>query len=61
MSREISWRKRQEVVRLYFEGLSYDDIAARTGLDKGSVVNIIGELRHSRVSGTRWRPCGSWP
>jgi chromosome segregation ATPase len=45
MSREIPPSKRLEVVRLYFEGLSYDEIATRTGVAKGSVAAIVEALK----------------
>ncbi len=45
MPRELSARKNIEVVSLFFKGLSYDEIAQRTGVSKGAVVNIVGELR----------------
>lgn len=45
MAREISLSKRLEVVRLYFEGLPYDDIVQKTGVAKGSVAAIAEALR----------------
>jgi predicted transcriptional regulator len=45
MTREIPQSKKIEVVKLYFEGLSYDDIAKRTGVAKGSVAAIVETLR----------------
>ncbi len=37
MATEISLSKRLEVVKLYFEGLSYDEIVKRTGVAKGRI------------------------
>ncbi|MBM4432506.1 MAG: hypothetical protein FJ025_00705 [Chloroflexi bacterium] len=45
MAREIPPSKRLEVAKLYFEGLSYDDIAKKTGVAKGSVAAIVEELK----------------
>ncbi|GAI89922.1 unnamed protein product, partial [marine sediment metagenome] len=45
MAREIPLSKRLEVVKLYFEGLSYDDIVKKTGIAKGSVAAIVEALR----------------
>jgi len=45
MAREIPLSKRLEVVKLYFEGLSYDDIVKRTGVAKGTVAAIVEALR----------------
>lgn len=49
MTREILPSKRLEVVKLYFEGLPYDDIARKTGVAKGSVAAIVEELREGRL------------
>lgn len=43
---EIPAERRMRVLKLYFAGLPYDDIAAKAGVAKGSVVNIIEELRN---------------
>jgi len=48
MAREIPLSKRLEVVKLYFEGLSYDDIVKRTGVAKGTVAAIVEELKEGR-------------
>jgi len=46
--REIPMKKRMEVLKLYFEGFPYDEIASKVGIAKGSVVNIIKELRDGK-------------
>jgi len=40
MSKEITQAKKLMVARLYFEGLSYDEIARKTGIAKGSVAAL---------------------
>jgi len=45
MATEIAQNRRFEVVRLYFEGLAYDDIAKKTGVAKGSVAAVVEALR----------------
>lgn len=45
---KLSLKKKLLVIRLYFEGLSYDEIAAKTGVGKGSVSNVINELKAGR-------------
>ncbi len=45
MARELPLSKSLEVVRLYFEGLPYDDIVEKTGVAKGSVAAIVEVLR----------------
>ena len=37
------------VMKLYFEGLAYDDIVRRTGVAKGSVAAIVEALRTRRI------------
>lgn len=48
MGKEISESTRLRVVRLYLEGLSYNDIAAKVAVGKGSVVAIIQDLKEQR-------------
>jgi chromosome segregation ATPase len=45
MSTAIPPHKRLEVVKLYFEGLSYDDIVEKTGVAKGTVAAIVEALK----------------
>jgi len=45
VSREIPIDRKLELVKLYFEGLPYDDIAEKTGVAKGSVAAIVEALR----------------
>lgn len=45
MSREIPIDRKLEVVKLYFKGLAYDDIAEKTGVAKGSVAAIVEALK----------------
>ena len=47
---EINLTKRNQVVKLFFRGLSYDDIARQIGIGKGSVVNIIEEFREGDLA-----------
>jgi len=46
--REIPTKKRMEVLKLYFMGHSYDEIAKMVDVAKGSVVNIVKELKEGR-------------
>jgi regulator of replication initiation timing/transcriptional regulator with XRE-family HTH domain len=48
MGKEIPPSKRLEVVKLYFEGFPYDDIARKAGVAKGSVAAIVEELRSGK-------------
>lgn len=45
---KLSLRKQLVVVRLYLGGLSYDEIAAKADVSKGTVANIISELKAGR-------------
>lgn len=42
---KLSAKKRLAVVRQYLSGLSYDEIAAKTGTSKGTVANVVTELK----------------
>lgn len=42
---KLSLKKNLLVVRLYFDGLSYGEIAARAGVGKGTITNVISELK----------------
>ena len=46
---KLTARKKLTVVRLYLSGLSYDDIAARSGVSKGTVANVVTELKAGMV------------
>jgi predicted nucleic acid-binding Zn-ribbon protein len=41
----LTAKKRLAIVRLYFSGLSYDEIAAKSGVSKGTVANVVAELK----------------
>jgi len=43
--KEIILIKKHKVIKLFFSGLSYDEIAVEVGISKGSVVNIIDEFK----------------
>ncbi|MDO8751588.1 MAG: hypothetical protein Q7K03_10685 [Dehalococcoidia bacterium] len=45
---KLSVAKQVSVVRLYLSGLSHDQIAAKTGVSKGSVANVVAEVRAGR-------------
>ncbi len=45
---KLSRAKQVAVVRLYLSGLSHDQIAAKTGVSKGSVANVVAEVRAGR-------------
>lgn len=38
-------RKKLTVVKLYLSGLSYDEIASKAGVSKGTVANVVTELK----------------
>lgn len=42
---KLSVKKRITIVRLYLSGLSFSEIAAKTGTSKGTVENVISELK----------------
>jgi chromosome segregation ATPase len=45
----LTAKKKLAVVKLYFSGLSYDDIAARSGVSKGTVANVATDLKAGMV------------
>jgi len=45
---KLSLKKKLFVIRLYLEGLSYDEIAAKASVSKGTVANVITELKAGR-------------
>ena len=42
---KLSPKKKLSLVRLYLSGLSYDEIAVKTGVSKGTVANVVTELK----------------
>ena len=46
---KLSLKKQLTIVRLYLAGLSYDEIAARSGVSKGTVANVIADLKAGRI------------
>jgi len=45
---KVSTTKKLSIVKQYLSGLSYDGIAARSGVSKGTVANIVTELKAGR-------------
>ncbi len=48
--REISQNIREQTVKLFLQGITYDDISWKLRIGKGSVVNIINEFREGTLS-----------
>jgi transposase len=46
----LTAKKRLAVVRLYFSGFSYDEIAAKTGVSKGTVANVVAEVKAGTIA-----------
>lgn len=47
--REIHEYKKKQAIKLFLSGVSYDDIAKKLGIAKGTVVNIIDDFREGRL------------
>jgi len=45
---KLSLKKKLLIIRLYTEGLSYNEIAIKAGVGKGTVSNVITELKSGR-------------
>ncbi len=41
----LSAKKKVAIVRQYLSGLSYDEIAAKSGVSKGTVANVVADLK----------------
>ncbi len=48
--KEISTTKRQEVVRYYLLGFSYEEIVMKSGVSHGSIANIIREVEDGQLA-----------
>ena len=46
---KLSLRKQLAIVRLYLGGLSYDEIATRSGVSKGTVANVVADLKAGQI------------
>jgi DNA-directed RNA polymerase specialized sigma24 family protein len=42
---KLSPRKQLTIIKLYFSGLSYREIAGKAGVSTGVVANVIADLR----------------
>ncbi len=47
--KEISLSKKQKVIKLFFGGFTYDEIALEMWLAKGSVANIIDDFKDGEL------------
>jgi len=45
---KLSAKKKAAIVRQYLSGLSYDEIAAKGGVSKGTVANVVADLKAGR-------------
>ncbi len=48
--REITQNIREQTVKQFLQGITYDDISWKLKIAKGSVVNIIDEFRDGKLS-----------
>jgi len=46
---KLTAKRKLTVVRQYLAGLSYDEIAARSGVSKGTVANVVAELKAGMI------------
>lgn len=46
---KLSLRKQLTIVKLYLSGFSYDEIATRIGASKGTVANVVADLKAGRI------------
>jgi len=46
---KLSLRKQMTIVRLYLNGSSYSEISTRAGVSKGTVANVVSDLKAGRI------------
>jgi|GEM_PF-3776946 len=46
--KQLTEKKKLEILRLFLEGYSYDDISTKSDVAKGSVVNVVNDFRAGR-------------
>ncbi|MCK4722452.1 MAG: helix-turn-helix domain-containing protein [Dehalococcoidia bacterium] len=46
--KELTERKKLQILRFFLEGYTYDDISTKNGVAKGTVVNIVNDFRAGR-------------
>jgi predicted nucleic acid-binding Zn-ribbon protein/predicted DNA-binding protein YlxM (UPF0122 family) len=46
---KLSLRKQLTIVRLYLNGFSYHEIATRSGVSKGTVANVVADVKAGRI------------
>ena len=42
---KLTMKKKLTIIKYYLSGLSYDEIATKCGVSKGTVANIVAELK----------------
>jgi len=47
--KELTITQKLKIIKLFFGGLSFDEIAGQAGVAKGSVVNIVNEFREGNL------------
>ncbi len=45
---KLSTKKRLNIVTQYLSGLHYDEVADKSGVSKGTVANVVADLRAGR-------------
>jgi len=46
--RQLTEKKKLEILRLFLEGYSYEDISAKSEVAKGTVVNAVNDFKNGR-------------
>ncbi len=47
--RQISFQQKMEVIELYFEGLSTNEIVNKSQISQGAVVSILKDAREGKI------------
>jgi transposase len=46
--KELDEKKKLEILRLYLQGCSYDQVSTGAAVGKGTVVNVLNDFRTGR-------------
>lgn len=46
---KLSMKKQLSIIRLYLGGFSYQEVSARVGVSKGTVANVVADLRAGQI------------
>jgi transposase len=54
--KQISIARRNQAIKLILDGLPFDEVSRKSGVSKGSVVNLYGQLKDGNYSASSRSP-----